>query len=207
MAGKKDVKKELEKVADKMAATEIEVKKTVRKAARTAKEAVEAAAQSDAAVAAQIEVKKATRKAARKVKEAVETGVEETKKVMRRAQLNIIIQSPMGGSISTDAIADKIDLVIQLLFVNLCRIIVRIMFFIFIADADDDHNDGGEDKKDSESYGNNVTGRNGKRDEQCDYYDAADDYQSPRKCFPFFCAEFLEVCDHLFVQFILGIAG
>ena len=109
MSGKKDVKKELGKaVADKITAEEIEVKKTVRKAARTAKEAVEAAVQSDDAVAAQIEVKKTARKAARKVKETVETGVEETKKAMRRAQLNIIIQSPMGGAISTDAIAEKI---------------------------------------------------------------------------------------------------
>ena len=76
--------------------------------ASNGKEAVEAVAQSDAAVAAQIEVKKTTRKAARKVKEAVETGVEETKKTVRRAQLNIIIQSPMGGEISTDEIAAKI---------------------------------------------------------------------------------------------------
>ena len=106
MAGKKeDLGK---KVADAVTATEIEVKKTVRKAARTAKEAVEAAAQSDAAVAAQIEVKKTTRKAARKVKEAVDTGVAETKKAVRRAQLNIIIQSPMGGEITTDEIAAKI---------------------------------------------------------------------------------------------------
>ena len=101
----KEVKK---KVADKIAAEEIEVKKAVRKAAKTAKETVEAVANSDAAVAAQIEVKKTTRKAARKVKEAVETGVEETKKTVRRAQLNIIIQSPMGGEITTDEIAAKI---------------------------------------------------------------------------------------------------
>ena len=75
MPEKKDITKDIEKkAADKLAAEEIEAKKTVRKAARTAKEAVENAAQSDAVVAAQIEVKKTARKAARKVKEAVETG-------------------------------------------------------------------------------------------------------------------------------------
>ena len=109
MPRKKDVKKELEKaVADKIAAEEIEVKKAVRKTARKAKEAVEAAAQSDDAVAAQIEVKKTVRKAARKAKEAVEPVVEEVKRAARLASLNIIIQSPMGGAISTDAIAAKI---------------------------------------------------------------------------------------------------
>ncbi len=64
--------------------------------------------ESDAAVAAQIEVKKTVRKAARTAKEAVDTGVAETKKAVRRAQLNIIIQSPMGGEISTDEIVEKI---------------------------------------------------------------------------------------------------
>ena len=109
MPEKKDITKDIEKkAADKLAAEEIEAKKTVRKAARTAKEAVENAAQSDAVVAAQIEVKKTARKAARKVKEAVETGVKETKKVVRRAKLNIIIPSPMGGAVTTDEIAEKI---------------------------------------------------------------------------------------------------
>lgn len=53
-------------------------------------------------------MKKTTRKAARKVKEAVDTGVAETKKAVRRAQLEIIIQSPLGGEISTDDIVAKI---------------------------------------------------------------------------------------------------
>ena len=101
----KEVKKA---VADKIAAEEIEVKKTVRKAARTAKEVVEAAAQSDAAVAEKIEAKKTVRKTARKAKEAVEPVVKETKKAARRASLSIIIQSPMGGAISTDEIAKKV---------------------------------------------------------------------------------------------------
>ena len=109
MPRKKEIKKDLEKaVADKITAEEIEVKKTVRKAARTAREAVEAAAQSDDAVAAQIAVKKTVRKAARKAKESVEPLVEDVKQAARRASLSIIIQSPMGGAISTDAIAAKI---------------------------------------------------------------------------------------------------
>ena len=92
------------KVADTIAAGETEIKKTVRKA----KEAAEAAAQSDAAAAAEIEVKKTAKKAVRKVEAAVEPVVEETRKAVRRAKLDIIIQSPMGGAISTDEIAKKV---------------------------------------------------------------------------------------------------
>ena len=73
----KEVKKA---VADKIAAEEIEAKKTVRKAARSAKEVVE----------------------------AVEPVVEDTKKAVRRSSLSIIIQSPMGGAISTDEIEKKV---------------------------------------------------------------------------------------------------
>ena len=62
----------------------------------------------DILAAEEIEVKKTVRKAARKAKEAVEPAVEDAKRAVRRAKLNIIIQSPMGGSISTDAIAAKI---------------------------------------------------------------------------------------------------
>ena len=101
MPKKKDLGK---KVADTIAAGETEIKKTVRKA----KEAAEAAAQSDAAAAAEIEVKKTAKKAVRKVKAAVEPVVEETRKAVRRAKLDIIIQSPMGGAISTDEIAKKV---------------------------------------------------------------------------------------------------
>lgn len=101
----KEVKKT---AADKIAAEEIEVKKTVRKTTRKVKEAAEAVAQSDAVVAEEIEAKKTTRKAVRKGKDAVEPVVKEAKKAVRRASLNIIIQSPMGGAISTDEIARKI---------------------------------------------------------------------------------------------------
>ena len=94
--------------SDAAVAAEIEVKKTVRKASRKAKEAVEdavkQAASSDAAAAAEIEVKKTVRKAGRKAKEAAEM----VEKTIKKATLNIIIESPMGGSISTDEIAAKV---------------------------------------------------------------------------------------------------
>lgn len=84
----KDTKKA---VSDMIAAEEIEAKKTVRKAVRTAKEAVEAAVQSDDAVAAQIEAKKTVRKAAIAVKESMESAVEDARRTARRAQLSIIL--------------------------------------------------------------------------------------------------------------------
>ena len=102
-------------VADKIVAEEIEVRKTVRKAARTAKEVKEEAAalakeavDDKIAAEAQIEAKKTVRKAARKAKEVAEPIVEDAKRAARRASLSIIIQSPMGGAISTDEIAKKV---------------------------------------------------------------------------------------------------
>ena len=62
----------------------------------------------DKIVSEEIEAKKTVRKTARKAKEAVEPIVAETKKASRRARLSIIIQSPMGGAISTDEIAKKV---------------------------------------------------------------------------------------------------
>ena len=100
------------KKSDAAVATEIEVKKTVRQAGRTAKEAVEdkvaQAATSDAVVAAEIEVKKNVRKAGRKAKETADTVVKETKKAVKKAALEIIIESPMGGVISADEIAKRV---------------------------------------------------------------------------------------------------
>ncbi len=100
------------KKSDDAVAAEIEVKKTARKAGRKVKETVSdaaaKAATSDAAVAAEIEVKKTARKAGRKAKEVVENVAAGTKKAVRRASLDIIIQSPMGAAISTDDIAKKI---------------------------------------------------------------------------------------------------
>ena len=99
-------------VEEQAVATEIEVKKTVRKAGRKAKEAVEdtvkQAATSDAVVANEIEVKKTVRKAGRKAKEAADDVAKETKRAVKKATLDIIIESPMGGAISTDEIAKRV---------------------------------------------------------------------------------------------------
>ena len=99
-------------VEEQAVATEIEVKKTVRKAGRKAKEAVEdtvkQAATSDAVVANEIEVKKTVRKAGRKAKEAADDVVKEKKRAVKKATLDIIIESPMGGAISTDEIAKRV---------------------------------------------------------------------------------------------------
>jgi hypothetical protein len=54
------------------------------------------------------EVKKTVRNAVRNVKEAVEPVVEETQRMVRRASLQIVIHSAMGGAITTDEIAEKI---------------------------------------------------------------------------------------------------
>ena len=102
------------KKSDDAVAAEIEVKKTVRSTTRKAKEAADDAAAlakeelKDAAVAAEIEVKKNTRAAGRKVKDAVDDVVKETKRAVTKATLDVIIESPMGGAISTDEIAKKI---------------------------------------------------------------------------------------------------
>ena len=100
--------KELLEKSDAVVAAEIEVKKNVRAAGRKVKEkvedAVKQAATSDAVVATEIEVKKAARKAGRKAKATAEA----VENVVKKATVNIIIESPMGGSISTDEIAAKI---------------------------------------------------------------------------------------------------
>ena len=62
----------------------------------------------DKIAAEEIEAKKTVRKAARKAKEVAEPIVEDAKRAARRASLSIIIQSPMGGAISTDEIAKKV---------------------------------------------------------------------------------------------------
>lgn len=96
--------------SDAAVATEIEVKKNVRKAARKAKEAVEAAASSDAAVATEIEVKKNVRKAANSAKKAVKKAAEKVKESARKSagMPNIVIQSPMGGYITSEEIGKKV---------------------------------------------------------------------------------------------------
>ena len=104
------IAQKLSDAADTITAIEIEVKKNTRKNARKVKEAVEAAAQSDSVTAAEIEVKKNTRKAGRIAMEKAEEAVAELKKTAKKAAgiPNIIIQSPMGGHISTEDIAKKV---------------------------------------------------------------------------------------------------
>jgi len=99
-----------EVIEEKVVTTEIETKKKTRETARAVKETCKAAAQSDAVVAAEIEAKKKTRAAGREVKEKTKKIVAGVKRnVKKEASIpNIIIQSPMGGYISTEAIAKKV---------------------------------------------------------------------------------------------------
>ena len=74
------VENEVQKVADKAAATEIEAKKTAHRTTRKVKEAVE----------------------------ATEAKLEKKASRAKAAKLEIIVQSPMGGNITTEEIAAKI---------------------------------------------------------------------------------------------------
>ena len=100
----------VEKVKDSFTATEIEVKKNVRKAARNVKETVENAAQSDTAAITEIEVKKAVSKGSRKAKEAAEKATEVVKESAKKVSgvPTIIIQSALGGFITSDDIVKKV---------------------------------------------------------------------------------------------------
>ncbi len=111
-------------VEEKAVATEVEVKKATRAAGRKAKAKVEEAAAKvagdvkDAAekakVAAEVEVGKAKAKRGRKAaeaKEAVAEAAEAAAKPVRKARaakLDIVIQSVMGGAITTEEIAAKV---------------------------------------------------------------------------------------------------
>jgi len=107
-----NVAEKLQEAADAAVATEIEVKKTVRKGGRKAKKAIVEAtavvkeAVEDEAAATQIEVKKTVRKAGRKAKEAAAKAAAEVKEATGGP--NIIIQSPMGGYITTEDIVKKV---------------------------------------------------------------------------------------------------
>lgn len=117
---KAKVEKAAEKAADTASAVEVEVKKTTRSTGRKAKAKVEEAAAQvaekvDAAVtAAEIEAGKVKAKRTRKTaeaKEAVKTAVEAAVKPARKARaakLDIVIQSVMGGAITTEEIATKV---------------------------------------------------------------------------------------------------
>lgn len=91
-------------VTDQAAATGIEVKKNTRKTVQKLKKAAEKAASTvrdavdDKAAATEIEVKKKARKAGRKAKEASDAV----------KFVNIVIQSPMGGTITPAEILKKV---------------------------------------------------------------------------------------------------
>ena len=95
-----------EAVENTVAAEENDVTKAVKKAVRTVKESAEKIAQGDAAAAAEAEVKKNTRKASGKARETAAKTADDVKKATGFP--NIIIQSPMGGSVTPEDIAKKV---------------------------------------------------------------------------------------------------
>ncbi len=108
MAGRKKIEEAVENLGNEVKKTGDAVKRTARKVA-------------DQAAAAEVEAKKTTRKTTRKVKEAMEnTGAAVEKKVARAkaAKLDIIIQSPMGGNITTEEIVAKLPDGVETVFVR-----------------------------------------------------------------------------------------
>ena len=97
------------KIAEEVKAVEAKVEKVVKNAPAKAKAAAKKV--EGKVVAEEIEVKKTAAKAARKTKETVKK-VEEAAKVpaqkAKAAKLEIIVQSPMGGNITTEEIAAKL---------------------------------------------------------------------------------------------------
>ena len=86
-----------------------EVKKAAAEKVEEAKDKIESAR--EAAVPTEIEVKKAARKAGRKMKKAADKAVDTVKRTAKKAKianLAIIIQSPLGGNITVEEIADKV---------------------------------------------------------------------------------------------------
>ncbi len=107
-----EIEKKVKELPDTVVATEIEVKKTARKAGRKVKEAAEAAitAVKDQAAATEIEIKKTARKGSRKAKETASKAADALKESAKKTAgiPTIIIQSPMGGYITSDDIAKKV---------------------------------------------------------------------------------------------------
>ena len=132
MTAKKTAEKVKTAVADKAAATEIEVKKGVRKAARKVKETVSAPVEALATAVqdkkeeiktelgqlittlGKIEKGKSKVKSERKAAErkektdSVKQAVKKPATRAKAAKMQFIIQSPMGGSITPEEIAEKI---------------------------------------------------------------------------------------------------
>ena len=115
-----NAKVQAEDIKDSVVAHKIEDKKNVRSAKRTMKEKADAAKGQakdirDSVAAHKIEDKKNVRKAATTVKtkvknagEKVEKSVKTPAKIKAIAKLNVVIQSPLGGSITADEIAAKL---------------------------------------------------------------------------------------------------
>ncbi len=113
-------KKAAEEAKDALTAAEIETKKKARSSSRKVKEKVDAAAAntaekaSDVKAAAEIEAKKRAGKASRKageIKAVADAAKKEAGKPVRKARaakINFVIQSPMGGSITPEEIAEKV---------------------------------------------------------------------------------------------------
>ena len=124
MTAKKTAEKVKTAVADKATATEIEVKKGVRKAARKVKETVSAPVEALATAVQdkkeeiktvhEIEKSKSKAKSERKAAErkektdSVKQAVKKPATRAKAAKMQFIIQSPMGGSITPEEIAEKI---------------------------------------------------------------------------------------------------
>ena len=113
-------------VLDKAAANKIEIKKTVRSAGRKVKEAAEKEKVrkedvKEAVVAHKIADKERVAKAKRAVKEAaskVNRSVATPAKKHAAAKLQIVIQSPMGGAITTEEISERMPKGVVSVFVR-----------------------------------------------------------------------------------------
>ena len=84
-------------------------KKAAAEKVEEAKDKIESAR--EATVPTEIEVKKAARKAGREMKKAADKAVNTVKRTAKKAKianLAIIIQSPLGGNITVEEIADKV---------------------------------------------------------------------------------------------------
>ena len=106
-------------VAEKTATAKKTVKETAKKASAKAKTAAKKA--DDKVVAEKIEAKKTTRKAAAKAKETVKKAEKTVKapvKNAKAAKLEIVIQSPMGGNITSEEIAAKLPKDAETVFVR-----------------------------------------------------------------------------------------
>jgi len=102
------------KVAEEVKAVEEKVEKAVKKAPAKAKAAAKKV--EDKVVAEEIEVKKTAAKTARKTKETVKKVEAAAKKPA--GKLEIIVQSPLGGNITAEEIAEKLPKGAETVFVR-----------------------------------------------------------------------------------------